>query len=229
MSSARERVLASIRSGLVRAVLPDAAAERPQRPARRTDDRPDLDTLAARFTANLVALTGTVERVPTPADAAAAVLRLAVQHGARSFISWDDDELACPGIIRHLADGGVHRIPYAVDADAAARRTTLAALGAVPLGLTGADAALADTGSLVVVAGPGRGRLTSLLPPVHVAVVPASRLVASLGDLLDERPGLLDEASNVVCITGPSRTADIEMTLTHGVHGPKHVHVVLVG
>jgi L-lactate dehydrogenase complex protein LldG len=49
----------------------------------------------------------------------------------------------------------------------------------------------------------------------------------SLAALLREEPGLLDSGSNVVIVAGPSRTADIEMTLTHGVHGPKHVHVIL--
>jgi L-lactate dehydrogenase complex protein LldG len=102
-------------------------------------------------------------------------------------------------------------------------------LGAITLGITGADAALADAGAIVVVAGPGRGRLVSVLPPVHVAIVSRQQLVANLGTLLQRRPGLLDEASNIVIIAGPSRTADIEMTLSHGVHGPKHVHVVLVG
>jgi L-lactate dehydrogenase complex protein LldG len=68
-----------------------------------------------------------------------------------------------------------------------------------------------------------------VLPPVHVAIVSRQQLVANLGTLLQARPGLLDEASNIVIIAGPSRTADIEMTLSHGVHGPKHVHVVLVG
>jgi L-lactate dehydrogenase complex protein LldG len=49
----------------------------------------------------------------------------------------------------------------------------------------------------------------------------------SLAALLREEPGLFDAGSNVVIVAGPSRTADIEMTLTHGVHGPKHVHVIL--
>ena len=67
----------------------------------------------------------------------------------------------------------------------------------------------------------------SVLPPVHVAVVEERRLRPSLAALLHEEPGLLDSGSNVVIVAGPSRTADIEMTLTHGVHGPKHVHVIL--
>jgi L-lactate dehydrogenase complex protein LldG len=102
-------------------------------------------------------------------------------------------------------------------------------LGAVVLGFTGADAALADSGAIVLVGGPGRSRLASLLPPIHVALLPVDRVLPDLATLFAGRPGLLDESSQVVCIAGPSRTADIEMTLSHGVHGPTHVHVVLIG
>ena len=69
----------------------------------------------------------------------------------------------------------------------------------------------------------------SLLPPVHVALVPVDRLHATLGALLAAEPDLLRTSANVVFVTGPSRTADIEMTLTRGVHGPRIVHVVFVG
>jgi L-lactate dehydrogenase complex protein LldG len=172
---------------------------------------------------------GRVHRVPSPADVAAAVAAIAAEYGATSFVSWDEAAIGCPGVLAHLGARGLTRLPYDVPSDPAERGRLMGVLGAVPLGLTGADAALADCGALVLVAGPGRGRLVSVLPPIHVAIVPLVRLVASLGALLAARPGLFDEASNVVAIAGPSRTADIEMTLTHGVHGPKHVHVVLVG
>ena len=94
--------------------------------------------------------------------------------------------------------------------------------------MTGAFALLADTGSLVLTSGKGRPRLASLLPPVHVALVRRDQLVPSLGALFTSHPRLAAEAANLVVITGPSRTADIEMTLTRGVHGPRSVHVVFV-
>ena len=87
---------------------------------------------------------------------------------------------------------------------------------------------MSDTGSIALVSGPGRGRLASLLPPVHVALVRRVSMLRSLPDLLLERPDLATAGSNLVCITGPSRTADIEHTLSRGVHGPKEVHVVLI-
>jgi L-lactate dehydrogenase complex protein LldG len=167
--------------------------------------------------------------VATAADAAAAVFEIAAEHGAAEYLSWDDDALACLGMEAALASRGMRRVAYNIPADPAQRQHTMDLLAGVGIGLTGADAALADTGALVLAAGPGRGRLASLLPPVHVAIVPVDRLVPSLGALIEARPGLLRESSNVVVIAGPSRTADIEMTLTHGVHGPKHVYVVLVG
>jgi len=114
-----------------------------------------------------------------------------------------------------------------VSGDPERRQQDVDALAGIGLGVTGAHAALAENGGIVLVSGPGRGRLASILPPLHVAIVSERRLRPSLAALLREEPRLLDEGSNVVVVAGPSRTADIEMTLTHGVHGPKHLHVIV--
>jgi len=125
-------------------------------------------------------------------------------------------------------------MPAAAVEDAAQRDRLRAVVAEADLGLTGADLAIAETGSLVLLSGAGRPRSTSLLPPCHVAVFDRSVLVESLtqaGVFLeawngDGRPAWRGGAINV--ITGPSRTADIELTLTRGVHGPKEVHAVFV-
>jgi L-lactate dehydrogenase complex protein LldG len=111
------------------------------------------------------------------------------------------------------------------DMASSARREELAS---ATIGLTGAEAALAETGSIVLASGPGRARLASLLPPVHVALVERRALVDSLAALIRDRPEIATAGANVICITGPSRTADIEHTLSRGVHGPGEVHVVFV-
>ncbi len=95
-------------------------------------------------------------------------------------------------------------------------------------GITSADYALADTGSLVSLSSPEEARLVSLLPPVHVAVVPRERLLTGLDELFTILPDPAAQAASMVIITGPSRTADIEQILVRGVHGPGQVHVVLV-
>jgi L-lactate utilization protein LutC len=96
------------------------------------------------------------------------------------------------------------------------------------VGITGADYALADTGTLVLLSGAEESRLVSLLPPKHVAVLPVSRLIDSLDELFVRVPLPADATSSMVFITGPSRTADIEQILVRGVHGPGDVTVVLV-
>lgn len=226
MSTARERILASIQRSLVTAVLPDSSSTAP---AMAQGPAPDASALVAQFTAALEALKGRVHPVADATEAAKAVADIAADYGSTTYIAWDEASLGCPGLTQALTGMGITRVPYDVPSDPVARRLAMERLGAITLGITGADAALADAGAVVVVAGPGRGRLVSVLPPVHVAIVARQQLVANLATLLQRRPGLLDEASNVVIIAGPSRTADIEMTLSHGVHGPKHVHVVLVG
>lgn len=96
------------------------------------------------------------------------------------------------------------------------------------LGITSADYALADTGSLVMLASPNEARLISLLPPMHLAIVPRTRVLTGLDELFTIIPDPSVLSSSMVLITGPSRTADIEQILVRGVHGPGEIHVVLV-
>lgn len=102
------------------------------------------------------------------------------------------------------------------------------------VGVTGADFGVAETGSVVVLPRQGLSRLVSLVPPVHVAVVRPQDVVGSLDDVflfrrVEYHRNGGEMGSYVNFITGPSRTADIEMKLVVGVHGPREVHLVLLG
>ena len=101
------------------------------------------------------------------------------------------------------------------------------------MGITGADYAIAETGSVVVLPRRGLSRLVSVVPPVHVAIVRPPDIVGTLDDLFTLRRleyvrngGEMGSYLNF--ITGPSRTADIEQTIVVGVHGPREVHMVLL-
>jgi L-lactate dehydrogenase complex protein LldG len=95
-------------------------------------------------------------------------------------------------------------------------------------GITSADYALADTGTLVMLASPKEARLISLLPPVHIGVIPADSLLPNLDELFIRVPKPAEQTSSMVLITGPSRTADIEQILVRGVHGPGEIYAVIV-
>lgn len=100
------------------------------------------------------------------------------------------------------------------------------------MGITGADFAIADTGTLVLLSGPERPRLTSLLPPVHVCILEKESILpdihALFATLRESFSGPEDICSCVSFITGPSRTADIELNLTLGVHGPEKMIAIIV-
>jgi len=99
----------------------------------------------------------------------------------------------------------------------------------VDIGITSADYALSDTGTLVMIASPAEARLMSLLPPAHLAVIPKERILTGLDELFTIVPNPAEITSSMVLITGPSRTADIEQILVRGVHGPGNIAVVIVG
>lgn len=98
------------------------------------------------------------------------------------------------------------------------------------VGVTMAQAAIAETGTLVLESEKERHRLVSLLPPVHVAIIRSNDICLTIGDALKQLRGDEKEKMSraITFITGPSRTADIELTLTVGVHGPKELYVIIV-
>jgi L-lactate dehydrogenase complex protein LldG len=104
------------------------------------------------------------------------------------------------------------------------------ALEACDAGITGCDALIAQTGSILVSSATCGGRSLSVLPPVHVVVAVPEQIVATLADAFDalrERHGS-SFPSMLSFITGPSRTGDIERILVLGAHGPKELFVILV-
>jgi L-lactate dehydrogenase complex protein LldG len=102
---------------------------------------------------------------------------------------------------------------------------------AVDASVTGTVAGIADTGTLVLRPGRNEPRTLSLVPPVHVAVLMASHLHASLPaamHALYPGDGPPDLPTNLLLVTGPSKTADIQQVLAYGAHGPKELVIVLV-
>jgi L-lactate dehydrogenase complex protein LldG len=97
---------------------------------------------------------------------------------------------------------------------------------ALRVGITKAICGLADTGSILIADGQGDPLQASLLPGIHIAVLCASDILPSLGDAM--KLPIVSQSRAAIVITGPSRTADIEMSLTIGMHGPGEVHVFLV-
>jgi L-lactate dehydrogenase complex protein LldG len=115
----------------------------------------------------------------------------------------------------------------AVEVDELCIAPSAADLFSVDVGITTAQAAIAETGTLVLDSSRERHRLTSLVPPVHIAIIDAAQIRETLGETLSalQRDG--EVSSIVTFVTGPSRTADIELTLAIGVHGPQELYVIV--
>lgn len=168
--------------------------------------------LARRFADELAAADGTPHPGEDPITVATTLL------GATPAIVAVDGDPELDGLADALRAGG-HEVVRPVDPEYRDR------LADAALGVTCCTAAVAETGTLVLAFDRQHPRATSLLPRRHLAVVVASDLVASLADGLARLP--TPAPSAVSCVTGPSRSADIEQLLTLGVHGPEQVHVVL--
>lgn len=186
------------------------------------------DPLVQQFRREAEALTVHVYLAKDEDEATAGVLGVLKALEAKTVLAWTAAAIGLPGLPLALTKAGIETLPQEVPFEPKLRAARLAELADAAAGITGAAAGLADSGSLVLVHGPARGRLASLLPPVHIAVLRRGAIAPSLGELLARQPSLPEVSSNMAIITGPSRTADIEMTLSRGVHGPKEVHVILL-
>jgi L-lactate dehydrogenase complex protein LldG len=222
-----------------RGLFPAAPAARPARPRERFDLlRRELSErwprTLERFQAEFARVAGVFHRVSTAADVPAALEGICRERAARRLVAWPAEDLGV-AIAPALGAAGitVESMPRVVPPDAERRRLR-ALIAEADLGVTGADLAVAETGTLVLVAAAGRPRSTSLLPPCHVALFDRAALVESLeqvGIALEawhEGPPPAGRGAVISFITGPSRTADIELTLTRGVHGPREIHAIFV-
>ncbi|MGB0384882.1 MAG: LutC/YkgG family protein [Ardenticatenaceae bacterium] len=221
----REYFLANISRKLQSAYLPGAVAQKPSPPTLPDSNN---ENLVEQFTNEVITLSGEVHDTNSDSDAYESILDIFAQKQASEFIAWDDEHLPIADLNARLTAHGYTKHDLDIPNDPQTRRDTHLGLSDVGVGLTSAMGALADTGTLVVQCGIGRGRLASLLPPVHIAVLKKNQLYPSIAHFIRAHPDAAKETSNLVFITGPSRTADIEQTLTLGVHGPKELHVILV-
>ena len=206
-------VLDRVRTPLGRS--PGAAIPAPP-PVRVRVPEVDLESRIASFSKRLEALAGRVLQAQTAGAARTAVEGVL---SGRTAIASNAPLLAECGVT------GLAGVRSGVT-DREELRALCASSG---VGITSADYALADTGTLVMLSSPREARMISLLPPAHIAVVPSNRILSGLDELFSILPAPASVSSSMVLITGPSRTADIEQILVRGVHGPGEITVVLVG
>jgi L-lactate dehydrogenase complex protein LldG len=217
-SAARRNILARIRAASGRPAQPepgereavaDYLARHPQGP--RPEMPSDREGLTARFVDEARLMASTVELVESLDQVPAAAARYLAQLGAAP---------------RAVAWAALQALPW--------EQAGLALEFRKPengdlVGITGCFCATAETGSLVLLSGPETEASMALLPETHIAVVPASRIVAGHEEafaLMRVEHGDLPRAVNFV--SGPSRTGDIEQTIVLGAHGPYRVHAIVV-
>ena len=171
--------------------------------------------LRARFITEAEKLACVVHQVTNDEEALAILLKIIGEETA--VLSWESSQIPLPGFAPTLAQAGI------TIADV---KTAVAGVG-----ITGVDAALAATGTLLLGSGVGKHRATSLLPPIHIAILNQSQILPDMEAWVSQQRQndlkLIQEASNIILISGPSRTADIGMELIMGMHGPRELHIIL--
>ena len=222
MSTSRTEILARIRRAQQRAVLPDVTGITPPPPDPPPFDRPLIDV----FEEALAAVQGRIHHLASASEVADFVGDLCRQQGQDQVLGWED--LPIPDLAEALAARGITLIPSRMEGPD--RQANYARVQHLQVGITGAAAGLARTGSIVLHADVHRGRLASLLPDIHIALLPSDHLYPDIAAWLatEDAAARIATSSNTVIITGPSRTADIAQTLTLGAHGPRELHVILL-
>jgi L-lactate dehydrogenase complex protein LldG len=210
MSSAREDILGNVQQALGRrpgslvAPIPPTARIGP-----RTPGEPEAEL--AQLLAEIGKLSGVTRRLANRDELRTALADLVKAEEVTKATLWTTPELVAWGVASSLEALGVEIVPAQADKHLVA---------ACELGVTGADVALPETGTLQLHSSPERPRVVSLLPRVHLAIFTPAVLRADLHQAFASAK----DSGYSVFVTGPSRTSDIELTLTLGVHGPKSLY-----
>ena len=98
----------------------------------------------------------------------------------------------------------------------------------IDAGITSTYGGIAETGALIIWSSEAEPRLLSLVPPIHIAVLQADKIYTSFLEVIQKENWSNQMPTNAFLISGPSKTADIELTLAFGVHGPKELIVLII-
>lgn len=224
----RQRILDSIRTSL--SIGGDSRTLEPPKIKDQDSGGANLQTPLDRFIRQCEKTQAEIHPVADIHQAAQSIYALIEEKKVRGVVLWDHP--LTRSVMEEIdRDRGVEWLVWnpSKSEDQWSDDRGKTRLSDMDLGLTAVDFALADTGSLVLMAAEGHDPLVSLLPPIHVALLEEDQILESI-DVLMERvndsKSLQSRAFNL--ISGPSRTGDIELTMSLGVHGPKEVHVILL-
>lgn len=186
--------------------------------------------LCERVAEEVTLVGGKAQRVKDVAEARAFVKQLLAEYRVTSAVCWEHDLLDRVGVSELLAERGAARLDYELLSQLSHEEARAKQLAA-EICISSCDYALAETGTLAVCSRPGQERLASLIAPAHIALVERSQILPDLFDLFARLQMSVPDKlpSNVALITGPSKSGDIELQLTTGVHGPGKWHVVVIG
>ena len=216
MSVSRERVLTRIRQALGRDATdtgdPEVVRARIERHARQIEPAFD-EPLAERFLDKLQSAAATVAGVATPAEAGSEIERYCDEIGISKKLLISGDELL-----------------QRIDWPASIERQQRPAGGADRAAVTSALCGISETGTLMLVSGAHNPTSLNFLPDYHIVVLSTDQLLPRMEDAWDHlRASFAQIPRTVNFISGPSKTADIEQTVEYGAHGPRGLHVILVG
>lgn len=206
------------------------ATERPkwqEQPWDHLHKELDQADLVNQFANELMKLGGVVIAVPAGDALAEAVEAYLRETGISHLLVWPAGDALSGGIepADQWEQHGIQVTRWSKDGD---RDTLIRTAESAQAGLVYASHGISETGSIVLYNRADQGRLVSLLPNQFLAVVHGSAVVPRITQVLAGMPERTADYSCVNIITGPSRTSDIEMDLTIGVHGPGRITVFVI-
>lgn len=180
--------------------------------------------LTDRFVDELTKVSGKALIAKSEDEIRELITRLVEEHSAKSLAIWESEEILRLNLREFLQGKGLKF----------ASPKSKEEMAKADIGITEADFAIADTGTIVLIANEKQPRSVSLIPPIHIALIRSDIIVENLEDLfflvknsLAKSGSIAELTSCMTFITGPSRTADIELNLTLGVHGPREIIVLI--
>jgi L-lactate dehydrogenase complex protein LldG len=223
------RVLADVRRALGRSAT---VSPPPLEPFLGPAAAAKPEELIARFTDEARAVGAQVYRVSSPAEAAALIAKVCADAGVSEAALSDAPLIAETELCAQLAARGLPSFRV-TDYGPGAREELIARLERCGAGVSAVDYAIAETGTIALSSDEEGGLLVSLLPAVHIALIRSQQIAGSLAEVVErlnrERMDRAVPCRSATFITGPSRTSDVELVLSIGVHGPKELHLIILG